>query len=299
MKLWAISDLHVGHPKNREGLAALPSFGDDWLILAGDMGESTAHLEFCLMILSRCFAKLIWVPGNHELWTVPGRDGDARGEAKYLRHVETCRRYGALTPEDPYPVWTGEGGPHVIAPLFLLYDYSFRPAHVPEDRAIAWAEESGVVCTDEHLLHSDPYPSKQAWCAARVEYTERRLAEVDPAARLILVNHFPLDERLLKIWLIPRFSIWCGTRRTEGWHKRYPVSAVVYGHTHRRATDWIDGVRFEEVSLGYPRDWSQEQGVLPYLRPILPGPTESWREPGGWRKTPPAWAQALLDSTRR
>src|SRR5262249_30032576 len=157
----------------------------------------------------------------------------ARGEAKYQRLVDVCRRHGTLTPEDPWPVWPGEGGPRVIAPLFLLYDYTFCPDDVGPERAVEWAAESGLVCTDEHLLHPDPHPSIPAWRAARVALTERRLAEVDPAARLILVNHFPLEERLLRLWLVPRFSIWCGTRKTRGWHLRYPVEAVVYGHIHR------------------------------------------------------------------
>jgi 3',5'-cyclic AMP phosphodiesterase CpdA len=290
MKLWAISDVHVGHPKNREALAELPSYGDDWLIVAGDVGETEAHLDFTLSVLSQRFAQLLWVPGNHELWTVPGRDGDARGEAKYQRLVEVCRRHRTLTPEDPYPLWTGEGGPHVIAPLFVLYDYSFRPDTVTEQGAVAWAEEAGLVCTDEHLLHPDPHPSIPAWCAARVAYTEARLDALDRGTPLVLVNHFPLDERLAQFRLIPRFSIWCGTKKTHGWHLRWPVTTVVYGHTHRRRTDWFDGVRFEEVSLGYPRDWSPEESVQSYLRPIFPPPDAGWKEP-----RPPAWLKLLAE----
>ncbi len=201
-----------------------------------------------------------------------------RGEAKDQRLVDLCHRHGALTPEDPFPLWTGAGGPRLIAPLFVLYDYSFRPDHVPQEGAVAWAEESGVLCTDEHLLHPDPYPTIPAWCAARIALTERRLDAIDPRHRLVIVNHFPLDERLLKLWLVPRFSIWCGTRRTRDYHLRYPVDVVVYGHTHRRATDFLDGVRFEEVSLGYPRDWSQAEGMAAYMRQILPTPASAWNE---------------------
>ena len=71
---------------------------------------------------------------------------------------------------------------------------------------------------------------------------------------------------------IPRFSIWCGTRRSEDWHLRFRAAAVVYGHLHIPATHHRDGVRFEEVSLGYPRQWDAEKGPARYLREILPGP---------------------------
>jgi hypothetical protein len=39
-RLLAISDLHVGYPENRALLDGLrPSDPDDWLIVAGDVGE--------------------------------------------------------------------------------------------------------------------------------------------------------------------------------------------------------------------------------------------------------------------
>ena len=53
----------------------------------------------------------------------------------------------------------------------------------------------------------------------------------------------------------PEFAQWCGTERTADWHLRYRAAAVVYGHLHIPRTTWYDGVRFEEVSLGYPREW--------------------------------------------
>jgi hypothetical protein len=47
----------------------------------------------------------------------------------------------------------------------------------------------------------------------------------------------------------------------------------VSGHLHIRSTAYRDGVRFEEVSLGYPRQWREGGGVDAYLREILPGPS--------------------------
>jgi 3',5'-cyclic AMP phosphodiesterase CpdA len=291
MRLFAISDLHLGHRANREALERLAAHDRDWIILGGDVGETEEHLEIALAAFTRRFARVIWVPGNHELWTVRSRaKEELRGQAKYDHLVALCRRWGAITPEDPYPLWTGEGGPRVIAPLFLLYDYSFRPDDVPQDRAVAWAEESGVLCTDEHLLHPDPYGSIPAWCAARVAAAEVRLAAIDPAIPIVLVNHYPTDERVLRLELLPRFSIWCGTRRTADWHRRFRVEAVIYGHMHRRRIDVLDGVRFEEVSLGYPRDWSQVESLEAYLHQVLPAPAKPWEEPPSWAPpSPPAW----------
>jgi hypothetical protein len=71
---------------------------------------------------------------------------------------------------------------------------------------------------------------------------------------------------------IPRFTIWCGTTRTADWHTRYAAEVVVSGHLHMRSTRWRNGVRFEEVSLGYPAQWQQARGAGAYLRQILPAP---------------------------
>jgi hypothetical protein len=153
MKLFAISDLHVGFPANRLALAGLSPHPEDWLILGGDMGET-----------------------------------------------------------------------------------------------------------------------KAAWCEERCRTTAARLAtaveQIDCPS--VLINHFPLCRELAVLPMIPRFSIWCGTRRTHDWHRRFRAEAVVFGHLHIRQSRVIDGVRFEEVSLGYPRQWSPERSMDSYLRQILP-----------------------------
>lgn len=282
MKLYAISDLHLRHEVNRRQLETLAARPEDWLILGGDIGETFEHLEFALRTLTPRFRQLVWVPGNHELWTLAGEQPALRGEARYLHLVELCRSYGVLTPEDPYPRWPGEGPVRYLAPLFLLYDYSFRPEHVPAEKAIEWAVESGVLCTDEAVLHPDPYPSRAAWCAARCELTEQRLAALPPEASTILINHFPLRYEHVRLPRIPRFSIWCGTRRTEDWHLRFHAEVVVSGHLHMPATLWRDGVRFEEVSLGYPKQWQwRGTSIEQHLREILPGPPGVSRESTG------------------
>ncbi|MEZ5287418.1 MAG: metallophosphoesterase [Vicinamibacterales bacterium] len=269
MRLWAIADLHVGFQANRDALLRLPSYPDDWLIMAGDAGDTPGQLDFVLRTLTERFRQVIWLPGNHDLWTPRDLATTRRGTGHYDRLVQLCARYGVLTPEDPYPVWPGAGPPRAIVPLFLLYDYTFAPDGVAPDAAVAWAAEDGIRSADEELLGPDPFPSRPAWCHARVDAAEARLAALDPAVRLIVANHFPLRRELAVLPRIPRFSIWCGTRRTEDWHRRFNVEAVVYGHLHMRASRVIEGVRFEEVSLGYPKQWDQRRGVAAYLRRIL------------------------------
>ena len=271
LKLWAISDLHVGHPENRRLVERLEPHRDDWLIIAGDVGERLSHLRFTLETLAPRFAQLLWVPGNHELWAMPG---EPSGEARYLAMVELCRRYNVLTPEDPFPLFESGGDAHILAPLFTLYDYSFGPYGMGPDEAVAWAKEEGLVCADEVLLRPDPYPTRQDWCAARCAYSEERLKQAlqDEGRRnvkTVLINHFPLLREVAVLPMIPRFTIWCGSTRTRDWHRRFRADVVVSGHLHIAGTKFVDGVRFEEVSLGYPQQWQWRRGYG-LLRQILP-----------------------------
>lgn len=269
MTLWAISDLHLGHRLNRDALADLPSYPGDWLIVAGDVGERPDHLRFALERLTDRFERVIWTPGNHDLWTMPDETARTRGQARYDELVTICQSFGVVTPEDDYPRVPGLPDT-VVVPMFLLFDYSFRPRSVAREEAVAWARASGVVSGDELMLASDPWPSRDAWCEARCEYTQARLDALPPGTRTILVNHWPLRYDLARAPRVPRFSLWCGTTRTEDWGRRYRARAVISGHLHLRTTLWREGVRYDEVSLGYPRDWRREYGIAYYLRPIVP-----------------------------
>jgi 3',5'-cyclic AMP phosphodiesterase CpdA len=306
-RLLAISDLHIGYQENRGYADSLaPADPDDWLIVAGDVGEVFADVGFVLASLANRFARVIWVPGNHELWTPPSDPVALRGVARYEALVTVCRRFGVVTPEDEFPVWDGPGGPVTIAPLFTLYDYSFgspglvgvgntaatdgadkvrgaegaEGAGVSEGAdgadgadaqraagAVRAAEAAGIAAADEGRLHPDPYPSVADWCRDRVTLAESRLAALD--GPIVLVSHWPLIPAPLSALRRPAYAPWCGTTLTAGWHTRYPVAAAVYGHLHIPRTAYHDGVRFEEVSVGYPREWRRRGSAPPPPRVIL------------------------------
>ena len=272
--LLAVSDLHVSYPENRTIVDRIrPSSADDWLIVAGDVGEMFADIERTLRSLRERFRTVVWAPGNHELWSHSADPVQLRGDARYRALVRMCRDNGVHCPEDEYPIWPGEDGPVVVAPLFLLYDYSFLvPGVSSKAESLRRAYDAGVVCTDEMLLHSDPYPSREQWCWARVAETERRLASIDQATPTVLVSHWPLVRQPTDVLWYPEFAQWCGTDRTADWHTRFRAVAAVYGHLHIPRTTHYDGVRFEEVSLGYPREWGRRPGEPDPVRLVLGAP---------------------------
>jgi len=269
--LTAVSDLHVSYAENREVVENLrPESPADWLLVAGDVAETIPDIEWALTVLRENFAKVVWVPGNHELWTTPNDPMTIRGLERYDALVAVCRRIDVLTPEDPFPTWQGPDGPVTVAPLFVGYDYTFRPAGCEtKEQGLAYAHETGVVCTDEYMLHPDPYPTRDDWCRARVAESTRRLDECDPAVPIVMVNHYPLVREPTRVLRYPEFAQWCGTELTADWHTRYRTAAMVYGHLHIPRSTVYDGVPFEEVSLGYPREWQPRKRPPGLPRRIL------------------------------
>lgn len=256
MRLFAISDLHLDRPANRGVLNKIEPHHDDWLLIAGDVGHSVDHLRLCFDTLVPRFARVVWTPGNHDLWSA-GRPGETQGVARYDELVGLASSYGVCTPEDPFPIFEGTCGPLVIAPVFVLYDYSFRPQWVSLEDVLEWAAGADCVCADEYFLKPDPYPTRGTWCRARCIETERKLAARPDNLPTVLISHFALEEALAVLPRAPRFTPWCGTRRTKDWHKRFDARAVVYGHLHIPRTRMLDGVPFQEVSLGYPEQWAR------------------------------------------
>lgn len=181
MSLFAISDLHLIHAQNREALFTLQAHPDDWLAIVGDVGETEVQLHFAFDVLGARFMKMIWVPGNHELWTDRSQ---LKGMEKYHTCIELARSYQVLTPEDPYTLMEFDGQPYYICPLFTLYDYTFCPMRLTPNEALMWAEETGIRCLDETRLCAAPYNSIVDWCHTRCDMTERR--DVNQRMRQVL-----------------------------------------------------------------------------------------------------------------
>lgn len=267
MKLWAISDLHIAVEANKNAVRELPAYPDDWLILGGDICERVEDLEWAFAQCTKKFARVFWVPGNHELWLVTQAERELGSQVKYKNLIALARRYGVITPEDPWVRFPPSG--HVIVPLFTLYDYSFRPDDIGREQVIDWATAANCVCTDEVAIDPTPFQTMDDWSRQLCNKARERFEnELPEGARTILINHFPLREDLIYIPKAPRFTPWCGTKETSDWHIRYRADVVVSGHLHVRRTQIRDSTRFEEVSLGYQRQWDPAKGLKYYLNNV-------------------------------
>ena len=261
--LWAVSDLHVGARGNRELVVDLvrPRNPGDWLIVAGDVAEDLDVVVDVLGELRQRFAKVIYAPGNHELYARAGHG--PVGKARYEELIRRCRSIGIYTPEDPYQQFAG----HTIVPLFTLYDHSWRDLTATPEEAIDEAKAQGLVLSDYYMIR--PFVDIQQWCRERLAYSVRRLGQV--TGPTVLVNHWPLAQESLRRVRYPEIGLFSGTRHTQQWAKRYRAATVIHGHLHIPLGIEVDGVPHVEVSLGYPRERKrslpprQKMSLWPYL----------------------------------
>ena len=74
-----------------------------------DVSETIGDVEWALGLLSERFTAVVWVPGNHDLRTLPDDPHGLRGEQRYL-HWWRCAAVWGILAEDAYRVWDGAGG---------------------------------------------------------------------------------------------------------------------------------------------------------------------------------------------
>src|SRR5215475_9349316 len=119
MRVFALSDIHIDYDVNAKWVANLSGaeYQDDVLILAGDVTDTRRLLDWCLSALAKRFKKVLFTPGNHDLWV-----------------IREDREMNSLQKFDEVSVVVESRGASMEAfrerdveniPLFAWYDYSF------------------------------------------------------------------------------------------------------------------------------------------------------------------------------
>ena len=151
------------------------------------------------------------------------------GRARYDYLVNICDEMGIVTPEHPFPVWTEEGGPATIVPMFLLYDYTFLPqGATTKAEGLAIARERNVVAHRRipAVQRAVRHP-RRVVSRSDVVHAKARLEELDWMTPTVLVNHFPMVREPCDAMFYPEFSLWCGTDRDR--RLAHPLQRGVLG----------------------------------------------------------------------
>lgn len=236
-RVFAVSDIHVDYDVNFQWVRKLSraDYRDDILILAGDVTHKLAELASCLNEFATRFFKVLFVPGNHDVWVL-GEAPERTSLQKFADVMAVVEHNGASM--EPY-----RRGDVLIAPMLSWYDYSF-----------------GEPSTDLYNMWMDFHACR--WPAgfrpedvASYFMDQNQRISTHGAGRIITFSHF-----LPRIDLIPpqvssRHRLLdpvLGSARLDQQLRQLGSSIHVYGHSHINRRISIDGVTYINNAFGYP-----------------------------------------------
>ncbi|MCG8669692.1 MAG: metallophosphoesterase [Pseudomonadales bacterium] len=285
-RLFVISDIHIDYKENREILLALSDtdYIRDTLLIAGDATDSADILRSFLAAMANKFAKVLFVPGNHELWLK--RSDHTHSLDKFHELIEMCVDLGV----DTTPQSIGSQQRLWLVPLFSWY-------HTAEhgERSL-FLEKKGVE-DKTHEMWGDFFATK--WpstieddiCGHFLEMNQSALGR-DYDAPVVSFSHFlPRQELMLSTEaeraasrlnfkdLHPEFNFSrvAGSTEIESQLRSLGSRVHVYGHQHRNRQRQIEGVTYLSHCMGYPKE--RKVGVVDEA---CAHPLEIWNDQDGF-----------------
>lgn len=236
MRVFAVSDIHVDYEVNMRWVRHLSrsDYRDDLLIVAGDLTHKLPELATCLTELATRFAKVLFVPGNHDVWVL-GEAPERTSLDKFDDVVEVVEHSGAS-------MRAYQRRDVIIVPLLGWYDYSFgRPS---ADLYSMWMD-----------FHACRWPAGFGADEISMHFTRMNQQTVNGASKVITFSHFMPRIDLIPAQVSSRHRVLdpvLGSTRIERQLRQLGSSMHVYGHSHINRRIPIDGVTYINNALGYP-----------------------------------------------
>jgi predicted phosphodiesterase len=237
MNVFAVSDVHVDYDENRRWLESLSKedYRHDLLILAGDVADDCRLIAFAFRILVTRFRKVLFVPGNHDLWVSPGQPCTTSFE-KFAEISAIASSEGvSIEPHDEAEV--------SIVPLYAWYDFSFaRPtadlqARWRDFRECRWPDGvSPSAVTDYFLGLNEP-------ALHRCRKTLISFSHFVPRIEVMPPNVPPKHRALYPV---------LGSIRLGEQVRRLESVIHVYGHSHVNREVVLEGTTYINNAYGYP-----------------------------------------------
>jgi len=239
MRIFAVSDIHIDYDENAKWVAnlSISEYQDDVLILAGDVTDIRQLLDWCLCTLVKRFRKVLFVPGNHDLWVI--REEPTKDSLQKFNDVCTVVESSGASMQE-----FRQHGVSII-PLLGWYDYSF--GEPSQDLRSMWMD-----------YHSCRWPAGFTEKDIMSHFAAFNTRQVSlPGDTVITFSHF-----LPRIDLMPGFIPnqhkllypVLGSVELERQLRRLNPDIHVYGHSHFNRQVKIDGVSYINNAFGYPSE---------------------------------------------
>nr|WP_306673936.1 metallophosphoesterase [Tahibacter caeni] len=234
-----MSDIHVDYADNAAWVAGLSrsDYRDDVLILAGDVAGTLGRLQDCLEAFAARFLRVLFVPGNHDLWVIR--------EAVRMDSLEKFDRVVAVATASGASLQPFTAGPLAIVPLHGWYDYSFGEPDAQlqavwmDYRACRWPEGWRTQDVAAHFLGLNA------------------TAPPAPARTVITFSHYLPRLDLMPPYVPPPHRLVypvLGSATLDVQLRRLGSVLHVYGHSHVNREVRIDGVTYVNNAFAYPAE---------------------------------------------
>ncbi|KAG8662965.1 hypothetical protein MANES_01G159900v8 [Manihot esculenta] len=260
-RVFVVSDLHSDYPENLKWVKSLSCkrHKRDILLVAGDVAETCNNFFSTMSLLKERFQHVFFVPGNHDLWCRWEQDYCLDSLEKLNKLLDACRQLGVET--KPMAI-EGLG----IIPLFSWYHESFdreqdiTGIRIPslemackDFRACKWPQELSSRDTSLALYfdamneeNEDEIMVIQKTCCQVITFSHFvPRQELCPEKRMLFYPNLP--KVIGSDYLEARIRSIHGTKGNAS-------ACHVFGHTHFCWDAMLDGIRYVQAPLAYPRE---------------------------------------------
>ena len=260
MRVFVISDLHIDYKENHRWVQRLSNcdFTDDVVIVAGDVTDRADPMRDTLCELKQKFARVFFVPGNHDLWVRPNERCDSL--EKFHALMALCNVLDIETS------WAQLPGVQIV-PLLSWYEKpeeSTDSLYVPqegEDAALHMWADNRLIRWTEGERPIARYMLAQNTASVQGDGPVITFSHFLPRRELIFGrSHSAPRPRPLTSASNFNFSRVAGTRALDRLLRKLGSSIHIYGHQHRNRRREIEGVTYISHCLGYQRE--RQLGVV-------------------------------------
>jgi hypothetical protein len=238
MRIFAISDLHTDFDANWQLLNQLSKteFKNDLLIVAGDIADRIDVIGKTLMLLRDRFQNVFYLPGNHELWV---RSEKYHSIDKFKIILSLCHALNIETqPKKIDGIW--------IVPLYAWYSPWLGAANEDEQRELEYWSDFYFCQWPDNIGSAAEYfanfnlPNIRCYDSPVITFSHflPRIELLPPRERL----HF---KSLARVAVCPEL---------EKQIRAINPIIHIFGHSHINWDANLDGVRYFQNALSYPRE---------------------------------------------
>ncbi|KAL3835334.1 hypothetical protein ACJIZ3_010070 [Penstemon smallii] len=258
-RVFVMSDLHTDYPDNMSWVKSLSQRTESVVLVAGDVAETMDNFVLTMSVLKDKFQHVFFVPGNHDLWLRRDKSHYLGSLDKLDKLLDACGRLGVETKPT---IVDGLG----IIPLYSWYHESFDGERDITGYRIPSLE---MACKDFHVCKwPDRLKSEETSLAlyfdslndenwSRVKDIQRQCSHIISFSHFVPRQELCPEKRMLFYPNLPKIigSKYLETRiRSIHGAEGSASSCHVFGHTHFCWDAVVDGIRYVQSPLAYPRE---------------------------------------------